>query len=205
VSCFSFRFIHIFKSGCIKTVLTSSIKHNKIKDFNVNSYYGVACLGMEGATSHHLWNRWLNMIGRCYNPKHSQYKSYENKGIYVEEYLRNFKNYISCVESLPNNDKLLNDSDNWQIDKDLKSGYYYSRDSLTIMKSKENLELENAGKRIRVDMYSINDKFLKSFESISEAEINTGIYRGNIARVIRGEANTAGGFKWKNKEVEYDK
>lgn len=197
-----------FESGCIKTVYILSIKNKKIKDFNQNTIYGVGCLGMEDATCHYLWWRWFNMIGRCYDLNHCQYKSYGDKGIYVEEYLRNFKNYVQFIESLPNASKLKEFPDEWQIDKDLKSksNLCYSRDTITIMKGVDNLELENKGKRIQVFMFSLDDKLINKFKSISEAERKTGVYRGNIARVIRGDSKTAGGYKWKtsiNKEVNY--
>jgi len=156
---------------------------------------------MKGATKHYLWFRWVNMIRRCYDIKAPNYKSYGAKGIYVEEYLRNFKNYINFIETLPNIDKLKKDPNSWQIDKDLKSGYFYSRDSVTIMKSEENLELENKGKKIQIIMLSLDGKVIEKFESMYEAETKTGIHRGNISRVIRGESKTAGGYKWRNNEV----
>ena len=193
-----------FESGCIKKVLKNSIKEKEIKDFNHNTFYGVACLGMENACDHYLFWRWLNMIGRCYNQKHCQYKSYGDKGIYVEEYLRNFSNYINVVENLENASKLKEFPKEWQIDKDLKSIYdlCYSRNTLTIMKASENLELENKGKRVKVYMFSLNNELVNIFNSINEAERITGVHRGNIARTMRGESRTAGGHKWRNKNDE---
>lgn len=152
---------------------------------------------MDYASKHYLYDRWLNMIGRCYSKTHSGYKSYGEKGILVEDYLRNFRNYIEFVESLPNIEKLKEDSQNWNIDKDLKGGRIYSRDTLSIITTAHNLEIQNKDIKITANMHSLEGEFIQSFESISEAERRTGIHRGNIARNIRGESNTAGGYIWK--------
>ena len=47
-------------------------------------------------------------------------------------------------------------------------------------------------------MYSLEGELLQIFESISEAERITGIHRGNIARCVRKEGKTAGGYRWEN-------
>jgi len=137
------------------------------------------------------------MIGRCYDKNHSAYKSYGAKGVYVEEYLLNFKNYCDFLKTLPNYNKLKKNPKAWQVDKDLKSGKCYSKDTLTIMKNEDNLELENCTKRVKINQYTTNNKYIQTFESINQAEKITHIHRGNIARCVRGQSHTAGGFKWK--------
>jgi len=163
------------------------------------TYYGIACAGMKDATKHFLFSRWINMIGRCYNPKHAGYKFYGAKGVTVSKELLNFKSYVEIIEQLPNYNYLVENPDIWDIDKDYKSSQekIYSKTTICIMKKEKNIELENRNKKIKIQQFTLDDEFVETFESIWEAEIITGICRGNIARVIRGESHTAGGYKWR--------
>lgn len=70
------------------------------------------------------------MIGRCYSKKHPQYKSYGSKGVYVEQYLLDFSNYVSFISSLENYKNLIEHPKEWQIDKDKKGGGCYSRNTM---------------------------------------------------------------------------
>lgn len=139
------------------------------------------------------------MLGRCYNPKHCGYKSYGAKGVTVSDELLNFKNYVEIIEQLPNYNYLVENPTSWDIDKDFRSKQekIYSKDTLCIMKKDKNIELENNSKRIKVQQFTLDDEYISTFESITEAEKVTGIHKGNIARVLRGDSHTAGGFKWR--------
>lgn len=59
--------------------------------------------------------------------------------------------------------------------------------------------IENTRKRniIPVDMYSMDGIFIRSFESIAEANRETGIDNSSIVRVCKGQAPHAGFFKWR--------
>lgn len=48
--------------------------------------------------------------------------------------------------------------------------------------------------------FSIDNKFIKEYESMSEAERLTGINRKSIRYCILGKRQEAGGFKWKLRE-----
>ena len=135
------------------------------------------------------------MVRRCYDPKAPNFKSYGAKGIYVEEYLLNFSNYVSFVSQLPHYDDLLKNPSEWQIDKDIKGGKCYSRDTMQIVPKRQNLKFENDAKKIPIFRIMENGEY-EYFESITEAEKITGIYRGNIARAVRNN-KTAGGYAWR--------
>lgn len=146
------------------------------------------------ASDHPLYFRWLNMLRRCYDPNFHGYKSYGGIGVTVEPFLQNFTNYIEFVSSLEHyNDLLLHPSE-WQIDKDGKGGNIYSRDTIQIVHATENIEIENAKRRMPV-MQVLPNGETRYFCSISVAEKETGIWRGNIARAIK-TGYRAGGFKW---------
>jgi len=55
-----------------------------------------------GNELHPLYSRWLSMTQRCTNPNHRQYCDYGARGITICDEFRDFKQYVSIVESLPN-------------------------------------------------------------------------------------------------------
>ena len=191
-----------FENGTIQRANVGKIKNGcNIYDRNVTpTVFGVGINDVEGGATHILYDRWMNMVGRCYSNKHAQYKNYGAKGVVVEEYLLKFSNYISFISNLENYELLISKPNEYQIDKDIKNGRQsiYSRETISIVKSEDNLEEENKNKRISIARYSLDGKFIDSFESISEAERLTNIHRGNIARCVRGESKTAGGYIWVN-------
>lgn len=189
----------VFDSGYECCALISQLNSGKVKDLCAPTYYGVASSGMKNASQHFLFNRWINMIGRCYNKKHSGYKSYGANGVVVSKELLNFKTYVDIVQQLPNYKFLVDSPQEWDIDKDYKSNgvKIYSKDTLCIMKKKKNIELENQSKKVKIQQFTLENNLLNTYESIHCAESATGIHRGNIAKVIRGKAKTAGGFIWR--------
>lgn len=153
--------------------------------------------------NHVLYYRWVNMLGRCYSEKHVQYKHYGAKGVTVESYFFKFSNYIEFVSTLENYDLLIENPKEYQIDKDIKKGRQniYSRDTISIVKFSDNLEEENSNKRVPVAMYSLEGNFIKNFESITLASEETHIPIGNIAKCVRGESKSAGGYRWEKISV----
>lgn len=154
---------------------------------------------MDNATDHFLFNRWINMIGRCYNKNHRGYKSYGANGVTVSDELLNFKSYIAILEGLPNYDFLLENPKEWDIDKDYKSKgvKIYSKDTICIMKKTKNIELENESKKVKIQQITLDNELVNTFESITSAENITGISKRNIAKVVNGKAKTAEGYIWR--------
>ncbi|QGT53228.1 HNH endonuclease [Lactococcus phage CHPC958] len=78
--------------------------------------------------------------------------------------------------------------------------------NLEWMTNKENMNHGTRNKRIsekminltskKVKMFSLDGTLLKTFEGLSEAERQTGIFASNICKCDKGERKTAGGFKW---------
>ena len=64
-------------------------------------------------------------------------------------------------------------------------------------KLRNNLKLHpNAPKR-KVIQYSLNGKFIKKWESLSEAERELNINRGSICFCCKNKIKSAGGYKWR--------
>lgn len=71
---------------------------------------------------HPLYSRWLSMKQRCFNSKNCNAKNYHDRGITIEPYLLDFKNYVEYVSSLPN--YVENPSRFYQLDRiDNNKGY----------------------------------------------------------------------------------
>ena len=187
-----------FDSGYETILSTNSIIKGNMQDFGRAPAFGLGIIGFKNASIHPLYWRWVNMIGRCYSEKHIHYKSYGAKGIKVEPYLMNFKNYVEFISTLDNYSELLKYPNEWQIDKDIKndSCNNYFRENIKIVRREDNLEEENSRKRFKIKMIDENGNIIKVFESITVAEKETGIHRGNIARAVRGQSKTAGGYRW---------
>ena len=54
-----------------------------------------------------------------------------------------------------------------------------------------------SGIKKQISQWSLDNHFIKTFESISEASRQTGITLSSIAAVVKGQRKTAGGFLWK--------
>ncbi len=80
-----------------------------------------------GNELHPLYSTWLSMTQRCRNPNHCSYKNYGAKGIKVEEYLQDFKQFAEFMESLPNYEN--REKDGLTMDR-IKSKFDYCRTNL---------------------------------------------------------------------------
>ena len=65
-----------------------------------------------------------------------------------------------------------------------------------IQKNRDRTE-EAKKKWKQVNQYSLNGNFIKTWDSIKEAEIYYNISRGNVSACCRGAQKTAKGFIWK--------
>lgn len=76
------------------------------------------------------------------------------------------------------------------------SGYYWSYKD-----EEEILPIVDNRKRAVVQL-NLNGEIINSYGSIVEASETLGINKTSIAKVCRGERNTAGGFIWKYKDLD---
>lgn len=75
--------------------------------------------------------------------------------------------------------------------------------NLNLMTHKENVNWGTAIERRSkpVIQYSLSGKKLAEFDSLSDASRRLSINPGNIYNVLNGRQKTAGGFKWKFKDI----
>ena len=86
------------------------------------------------------------------------------------------------------------------IDEDKTNNHV---DNLEWCDAKYNINFGTRNKRFaeskskKVDQYSLDDKFLKTWPSAKQAQKELGIFHSNICRCCRGNRKSAGNFIWK--------
>lgn len=107
---------------------------------------------------------WYNMVMRCYNPDNKKYKYYGAKGVTIEDYFRKSSNFKEFYEKNNPNEDLV-------MDKDLKGGKIYSRETITFITKPDNSrEMQLRQKEINYPNYKRND--IKHYETTSTFRFN---------------------------------
>lgn len=86
-----------------------------------------------------------------------------------------------------------------------KHAYRDGRHQELRIKARENLLKYAVGAlKVRVSQLDLEGNEIAQYESLTEAERQTGINHRNISLVCSGKRQTAGGYKWKKVEVFND-
>lgn len=56
---------------------------------------------------------------------------------------------------------------------------------------------KNSKNKIKVNQYDLNGNFIKQYESLNQAEKETGIFSQNISKVCKGQQKFAKGYLWR--------
>jgi thymidylate synthase len=125
-----------------------NLNKKQIEDLSVFDPYspgtfGVACVGeyegiLDQKTTELLKNAWKQMISRCYREKDPSYSNYGAKGVYVANDWLIFSNYLKDVRAMDNWDKKLERWDEYQLDKDLNGGGFYSKKNCVWITRRKN-------------------------------------------------------------------
>lgn len=140
--------IQCLLTGHKETVTRPNIKN---KSFGQKILFGRFFSTARKNKNIHHYNKaymmWYNMINRCYNINHPNYKEYGGSGIIVDKRWNNFETFLHDIESLPFfyewvkgvNNKI----NNWCIDKDYYNTNIYSKDTCIFLPSKINKSYSN--------------------------------------------------------------
>ena len=97
------------------------------------------------------YNLWSNIKARCYNKKHTSFRSYGAKGTTVcDRWLDSFEYFLEDIQKIDgfNYEKFCNGE--LQMDKDLKQenidNKIYSLSTCTFLTQEENIKLQDLGK-----------------------------------------------------------
>lgn len=153
--------------------------------------------GRHGLTDTILFSRWHGMRNRCYNKNAPDYQRYGALGVTIcDEWLNDFKAFYNW--SMANGFQ-----ESLTIDKDILcdrlgiNPKIYSPNTCQWISREENLayyRLTATG--TMVAQYTIQGKYVASYEKIIDATKATGIEAPNISRAAAGKRSSAGGYQW---------
>ncbi len=135
--------VKFHKTGYTKGSLNSSqIESLTVWDPYAPSVAGVACVGsyeseLPPQITDLLKGCWRQIIQRCYNPEHAAYSRYGAKSVYVANSWLIFENFLRDVQEIDGWDNKVSDWHGYQLDKDIKGGYY-SKDTCLWVSREDN-------------------------------------------------------------------
>lgn len=215
--------VKFIETGYETLVEFKEANNGGVRDWLAPYVCGVGVVGVEidHPQSHFLYDRWRDMLRRCYDKKNKLYKDYGAVGVVVCDEWKYFPNYVRDIEGKENSDKLKNDSKNWQIDKDIKykNNKIYSNDTTLIVTRIENTKERNErqgnpSKHNMVKVLQLNEygDIVNKFDSIALASESFGTENGSwISNCCNNKGLTFKGYYWsyesqyKNKELFMDK
>ena len=115
------------------------------------------------------------------------YKEFKDKYLNDEKYLELYNQWLknNCLSDYkPSFDRIDNTKD-------------YSFDNLQIMTWKENNDKGRKECCKRVEQYSLDGRYIKTFNSIIEASKETNTHKANISACCKGKLNKTNNYIWK--------
>lgn len=187
-----------FDNGYIKKAIIAQIKKGAIKNPYYPSMCGVGYIGTKYVKGHFLYNRWRNMLNRCYNKNDKSYKFYGGKGIVVCDRWYSFENYVEDCLTLKGYDEEKVKSGELHLDKDLinRDALIYSPETCCWIMKKENMKekILRVYKRKFIAI-RISDGYTEEYNSINEFCDKWGSkYRQGVSECLSGKRETTHGW-----------
>lgn len=143
-------------TGTQITAFKGNILIGNVKDPYAKDVQGVACRGnAKKVGNEKVYQIWLSMIQRCYNPNSRSYKQYGSQGVFVDERWLCFECFLKDISKIEgyNEEKFFKGE--LHIDKDMKceamnlTPKRYSLDTCTFVPVFENLSYQKGKKKNR--------------------------------------------------------
>ena len=207
------KYLVKFESGYETWSSKKEIDFGTIKDW-LSPYVcniGIVGLEIENPQSHYLYDRWRDMIRRCYDETANNYKTYGAIGCIISEEWKYFPNFVRDMELKENCEKLKNTYKNpnerYELDKDLikKGNKVYCNEYTCIVPHLVNLaernERHDYNKEINskpILQFDFSFNFIKKYDSISDAgrELNHSNTSG-ISCCCNNKQLSAFGYLWR--------
>lgn len=195
------RKVRFINTGYETIVAVGDIrKRTGARDWLAPYVCGVGVVGteIENPQKHILYNRWRDMIRRCYDKNSKMYSEYGGRGCYVCEEWKYFPNYVRDIENKRNYINLVKTKgkNKWQVDKDLvkQGNKCYCNELTSIVKTEDNIRERNNRrgnpcKLMAVHRFTIQGEYVCKYNSISEASRlirrENGLKSSNSTTAIR--------------------
>lgn len=129
---------------------------------------------------------------------------YEQKWINLTRcYIKEFGYNLCEIADRPSVNQVFSKESRRKQAEAISGEKHYAYNKGFSKKHKENLSLAHVGlpsnRAIKVDQYSLNNEFIKSWNSAREAALDLGISPSNMWKVLNNERKKCGGYKWKYK------
>ena len=151
-----------------------------------------------------IYTLWNAMLHRCYDEKVQEREPWY-KGCYVCDRWFILSNFVEDISKIPNYDYWKNHpNERIALDKDIKSNgknkcYCLEQCQFVTMSenSKQVRKTQEHPRKTKINQYSLDNKFIKTWEYAKLASIELGINYSSLNCCLRGRNKTAGGYIWK--------
>jgi hypothetical protein len=214
--------IKFLNSGYETISANKEILNGHIKDHLSPYVCGVGIVGLEieKPQSHPLYDRWRDMLRRCYDTKYKGYKDYGATGCTVCDEWHYFPNYVRDIEAKPNSEYLKSKNFQWTIDKDtlIKGNKLYSDKTTCIISNTDNVKERNQRhgnpskiNQLKVMQFDTEGNYIKTWDNLVEA--NKYLHETDncntswMISCCKGSAYTYLGYCWMYEKdfVDFDK
>lgn len=185
--------IQFLKSKSFKEAERRNILKGAVRDDYDKHIYGVACKGCICSSKPLInklaFKRWYAMIERCYNKKAINYKSYGEKGVFVNDRWLCFENYfydIFKIKGFELNKYISNDI---QLDKDIlfDNNKEYSFEKCVFVSQKNNKQNQPSKKKKFIAISPNGNEF--EFDNQNECARQFNLTPRSINKVLNGQLN----------------
>ena len=137
--------IQFINTGYIDVVSRPNILNKCHRDWFEKLQSGVGVYGQKpkrklSKLEKRIYSLWDNMISRCYDSNHPQYKFYGGQGVTVSTEWQNFSKFEHSIKSVPGFYDWCDDS-KYELDKDYYGANQYSKSTTIFIHKKYNQEL----------------------------------------------------------------
>lgn len=208
--------VEFLDTGYEATPDAKEVRNGNVRDWKAPYVCGIGVVGteIERPQSHYLYDRWRDMLRRCYDPKCSMYPTYGAVGCFVVDEWHYFPNFVRDLEQKENIDKIrYKDKEVWQLDKDYMCNekgiepHYYSNETTCIITKEQNTKERNErqgnpakNKVIKVMQFDTEGNYIKTWNSLVEASVSLHEDKNtNTSWMIaccQGKAYTYLGYCW---------
>lgn len=186
------------KFSCVKR--KDSILNGEVKNPFFPSVCGVGYLGNAyDNIDRKLYQRWSNILKRCYEPSNPAYPTYGGIGVKVDSRWLCYDNFQRDFIRIDGYDK--DRIDNLEIDKDIKlrEAKIYSLETCTLVPRKDNFE--EMMNRKRLPFVAVSPQGV-CYESDNQREFSEehGLSYKNVNQVLQNKRSSHKGWTFKFKE-----
>lgn len=188
--------IKFIDSGCIRSVVYSSLARGSFKDYGSPSVYGVGYTYKGAKTSSRIYKTWMGMLERCYSEKFKSYPIYGGRGVKVSDRWLHFKNFEEDIKDLPGYNDFIKSNISWSyaLDKDIRGdGLLYSKENCMFANYTQQSNARSVVKPIKCIFPNGEEKF---YPSITKAVESLGVQNANVYKVLNGKRKHTQGYSF---------